>query len=67
MGSLGSCAGTASSDSPSGSQPARVPGTVHTDYNDADLDFAESMPPHHDQAIEMSRILLHTSGVSPEV
>ncbi|BBY31505.1 DUF305 domain-containing protein [Mycolicibacterium sediminis] len=37
------------------------------DHNDADVAFLQQMIPHHAQAIEMSDVLLATSGVSPQI
>jgi uncharacterized protein (DUF305 family) len=36
-------------------------------FNDADVMFATMMIPHHEQAIEMSDIILTKDGVDPEV
>ena len=36
-------------------------------FNEADVKFAQTMIPHHEQAIEMSDIILAKSGVDPEV
>ena len=36
-------------------------------YNDEDLHFAQSLAPHHDQAIEMSTLLLDKARVDPDV
>ena len=36
-------------------------------FNKADVKFAQTMIPHHEQAIEMSDIILAKSGVDPEV
>lgn len=41
---------------------------VPRDANDADRHFVEQLQPHHDQAIEMSKMVLaKESGVDPEV
>ncbi|TDT31038.1 DUF305 domain-containing protein [Naumannella halotolerans] len=37
------------------------------EFNDADVMFATMMIPHHEQAIEMSDIILTKDGVDPEV
>lgn len=37
------------------------------DFNEADVMFAQMMIPHHEQAIEMSDIVLANPDVSPEV
>ena len=36
-------------------------------FNDADVHFTESMIPHHDQAVEMSKMVLAKRGVTSEV
>jgi uncharacterized protein (DUF305 family) len=55
---LGGCAGDADG---SADQPAAQT------FNEADVKFAQTMIPHHEQAIEMSDIILSKSGVDPEV
>ena len=37
------------------------------DFNQADVMFAQMMIPHHQQAIDMSDIILAKEGVHPEV
>lgn len=49
---------TASAPSPSGT-PANGP------HNDADIQFASMMIPHHQQAIQMSDIILAKDGIDP--
>lgn len=36
-------------------------------FNDADVKFAQTMIPHHEQAVEMTDIVLAKPGVDPEV
>jgi uncharacterized protein (DUF305 family) len=36
-------------------------------FNAADVKFAQTMIPHHEQAVEMSEMLLAKSGVDPQV
>ena len=36
-------------------------------FNDADVMFAQMMIPHHQQAVEMSDLILDKSGIDPEV
>ena len=38
-----------------------------SDFNQADIMFAQMMIPHHEQAIEMSDLILAKDGVDPEV
>ena len=54
---LGGCADGA--DDPAAS-------TAQT-FNDADVKFAQTMVPHHEQAIEMTDVVLAKSDVDPEV
>lgn len=55
--------GMGATTSPSAS--ATAPAT--TQFNDADVTFAQMMIVHHRQAIEMSDVLLAKSGIDPEV
>ena len=36
-------------------------------FNDADVKFAQTMIPHHEQAVEMTDLVLAKSGLDPEV
>lgn len=38
-----------------------------TPHNDADVQFAQMMIPHHQQAVEMSDLVLQADGIDPEV
>ncbi|MBG6215809.1 uncharacterized protein (DUF305 family) [Arthrobacter sp. CAN_A6] len=40
---------------------------VSMEHNDADVMFAQTMIPHHQQAVEMSEFLLEKDMISPEV
>ena len=44
-----------------------APSSMSTESNDADVMFAEMMIPHHQQAVEMSDLILAKSGIDPEV
>ncbi len=61
MSSPSSAASSASSSPAASSTPASGP------HNDADVMFASMMIPHHNQAIEMSDLLLAKTGVDPTV
>lgn len=62
MGSMSSPSSSTSSSSPAASAtPAAGP------HNNADVMFASMMIPHHNQAIEMSDMLLAKSDVDPKV
>ena len=65
---LASCATTepASVSEPAASAPATEPKADATEFNEADIMFAQMMIPHHLQAIEMSDTLLAKTGVSAE-
>lgn len=56
--------GTASSPSPSGTRSTAVAAGAH---NDADVMFAQMMLPHHEQAVQLSDIVLAKPGVKPEI
>jgi len=58
MSGMGSSASTTPSPTAAGS--------TSTEHNDADLMFVRGMIPHHQQAVEMSAIVLEKSGISPE-
>lgn len=51
-----------SSSAPAGS-PAPAEGTADSGHNAADTSFAQSMIPHHAQAVEMSDLMLRKQGV----
>lgn len=42
-------------------------GEISADYNDADIMFAQIMIPHHQQAVEMSEMLLAKEGIPAQV
>jgi len=44
-----------------------VDGEISADYNDADIMFAQMMIPHHQQAMEMSEMLLAKEGIPTQV
>lgn len=51
-------------------EPAQDTATVageHAEHNDADVMFAQMMIPHHEQAIEMSDVVLAKPDVDPQV
>lgn len=60
MGSMSSTAVAPPSASAGGDTPAQ-------DHNEADVAFARGMVPHHQQAIEMSDMLLAKQGIDPRV
>ena len=60
-------AGHSASPEPSTSAEARSSTPAAGPHNQADVMFALMMIPHHNQAIEMSDILLAKEGIDPEV
>ncbi|VXC07144.1 CueP family metal-binding protein [Citricoccus sp. K5] len=66
---LGSCAGeTGTGPSHSaGTSSAESPAAASGEVDQADVMFAQMMIPHHEQAVEMSDILLAKEGLTPEV
>ncbi|ANE79266.1 DUF305 domain-containing protein [Mycobacterium adipatum] len=68
---LSACSGTATENATSSvttsvSTSAAATGAQGT-HNDADVAFAQGMIPHHEQAIEMSDMLIGKQGVDPAV
>nr|WP_231743206.1 DUF305 domain-containing protein [Mycobacterium sp. GA-2829] len=57
---------TSAAATPAPSTPAGG-GTQAQAHNDADVSFAQGMIPHHQQAIEMSDMLLAKQGIDPRV
>lgn len=50
-----------------GSSPAAAEEGTSTEFNDADVMFAQMMIPHHEQAVSMSDMILKKDGIDPEV
>lgn len=51
-----------------GNSSAPSPSSAATaDFNDADVMFAQMMIPHHEQAVEMSDMILDKEGIDPAV
>ena len=66
------CSG--SSTAPAGGPPASAPvssqsavAPISPEHNEADMMFAQGMIPHHQQAVEMSDMLLAKLGIDPKV
>lgn len=49
------------------SEALAEPNDADVMHNDADVMFAQMMVPHHQQAVEMSDIVLSTDGISPGI
>jgi uncharacterized protein (DUF305 family) len=60
---LSACSTGGSSDTPAPAASASAEAT----YNDADVMFAQMMIPHHEQAVEMSDMLLAKDGIDDQV
>lgn len=63
--STGSRSATASS--PTGSPSSSTSAAVAADHNQADATFAQQMILHHQQAVQMSDMLLAKQGIDPRV
>ena len=67
---IGACSNSATKEATSSAAPSTTqtssaaPAGVH---NQADMHFAKTMIPHHQQAIEMSDIILAKQGIDPQV
>lgn len=70
---IGACSNAAtdsqSSTSSTSAAASASPSAASSDatHNDADVTFVQGMIPHHQQAIEMSDMLLGKQGIDPEV
>lgn len=53
----------------SSASPTAASGTasMSAEFNDADVTFAQMMIPHHEQAVQMSDMILAKEGVNPDV
>ena len=59
--------GSASSAAPSEASSAAAAEPISEEHGPADVMFAQMMVPHHEQALEMSRIVLAEEGVPEDV
>ncbi|MGA5466736.1 DUF305 domain-containing protein [Mycobacterium sp. NPDC050041] len=70
---VSACSNTASdtqassSTSAAASAPSTSAASSDAAHNDADVAFAQGMIPHHQQAIEMSDMLLGKQGIQPQI
>ncbi|TFD02525.1 DUF305 domain-containing protein [Cryobacterium sinapicolor] len=65
---LSACGGTPAADAPAaGGSTGGSSTTESASANAADVDFAQMMIPHHEQAVEMSDNLLAKPGTDPRV
>ena len=62
------CSGSESGPEQSGGGSSSATAeSSNQDHNDADVMFAQHMIPHHEQAIEMSDVVLAKKGIDPRV
>lgn len=66
-GDAGSEQSTGHTASPSATAAATTTAPSGEQHNDADVTFAQHMIPHHQQAIEMSDMVLAKQGIDPRV
>lgn len=65
---LSACSNSATKEATSSSAPAQTSTSAQAAaHNQADMMFAHMMIPHHQQAIEMSDIILAKQGIDPRV
>ena len=64
---LAACASPEATTSPSSSSPASASASAQQSSNEADVMFATMMIPHHEQAVEMSDLVLAKEGVDQRV
>ncbi|MET0896539.1 MAG: DUF305 domain-containing protein [Mycobacterium sp.] len=68
---LGACSDSgsepAATTTQAGSSSSSSPATAAAEHNDADVMFAQGMIPHHEQAVEMSDMVLGKQGIDPRV
>ena len=66
---LSGCGSDSGSDSaaPNADTPAATQSAAGTGAAPADAAFAQAMIPHHEQAVDMSQMMLAKEGVDPEV
>ncbi|QGU05945.1 DUF305 domain-containing protein [Corynebacterium comes] len=58
---------TRSTETTTGTTTAQAPGEITPEHNNADVMFTRMMIPHHQQAVEMSEILLAKDNIPGEV
>ena len=70
MGESSAAASSATAEATTGTSTESTSGTsddAMAEHNDADVMFAQMMIPHHEQAVEMSEMMLAKDGISPEI
>ncbi|MBE1515802.1 DUF305 domain-containing protein [Nesterenkonia halotolerans] len=64
---LASCGSSEEPASESAAETTQSAEAVSEEYNEADVGYVSGMAMHHQQAVEMSEILLEKDGIDPEV
>jgi uncharacterized protein (DUF305 family) len=64
---LSACAGGTTESGSSGSSSASETPSATADFSTADVNFAQMMIPHHEQAVEMSEDLLAKEGIDQRI
>jgi uncharacterized protein (DUF305 family) len=70
VAALGACSNTATKEASTTSAPSSAQTSSQAQvaaHNEADMMFARMMIPHHEQAIEMSDMMLEKQGIDPRV
>ncbi|MCI4675920.1 DUF305 domain-containing protein [Candidatus Mycolicibacterium alkanivorans] len=68
VAALGACSNSATKEATSASSPAQTSSTAPAvAHNQADMQFARMMIPHHQQAVQMSDMILAKQGIDPRV
>ena len=74
VAALGACSNTATKEASPSSATASAPSSAQastpaqaSEHNQADMDFAKMMIVHHQQAVEMSDMILAKQGIDPRV
>ena len=63
----GCSGGTSGMDMGSSEEPTTSESSTAENFNNADITFAQMMIPHHEQAVEMSDVLLTKDGIDEQV
>jgi uncharacterized protein (DUF305 family) len=64
---LSACGGDTTTSGGQGTGTSAADSAQDEQFNDADVTFAQMMIPHHEQAVEMSDVLLAKEGIDPAV
>jgi uncharacterized protein (DUF305 family) len=70
VAAIGACGNSGTKEATSSSASASIQASTSVQaaaHNQADMNFAHMMIPHHEQAVEMSDIILAKQGIDPRV